>query len=106
MIGLKLLIMKNRREFIKKSSLTILATTLSPQLTFGSKKDVKIVAAAPFSMDIFSYPHREGAKMTFSLILEWLSSDDCNIDEYHMLVLATPPFFLPNLQICHFLKET
>ena len=41
MIGLKLLIMKNRREFIKKSGLTILATTLSPQLTFGSRKMLK-----------------------------------------------------------------
>ena len=51
------------------------------------KKDVKIVAAAPFSMDIFSYPHREGAKLTFSLLLEWLNSDECTIDEYHMIVL-------------------
>ena len=38
-------------------------------------------------MDIFSYPHREGAKMTFSLLLEWLNSEECNIEEYHMLVL-------------------
>jgi len=50
------------------------------------KKDVKVVAAAPFSMDIFSYPHREGAKLTFRLILEWLTSEECNIEEYHMIV--------------------
>jgi len=51
------------------------------------KNDVKIVAAAPFSMDIFSYPHREGAKLTFSLLLEWLNSEECTIEEYHMIVL-------------------
>jgi len=45
MIGLKSSIMKNRREFIKKSSLTILATTLSPQSTWG----VKLVLCLPLS---------------------------------------------------------
>ena len=60
MIGLKLLIMKNRREFIKKSSLTILATTFSPQLTFGSKKDVKITILHTNDMHSHIEPFKRG----------------------------------------------
>tara|TARA_B100000945_G_scaffold113828_3_gene90243 strand:- start:7260 stop:7862 length:603 start_codon:yes stop_codon:yes gene_type:complete len=71
---------QNRRELLPKTYESMFSA-------IQSKKDVKIVAAAPFSMDIFSYPHREGAKMTFSLLLEWLNSEECNIEEYHMIVL-------------------
>ena len=60
MIGLKLLIMKNRREFIKKSSLTILATTFLPQLTFGSKKDVKITILHTNDMHSHIEPFKRG----------------------------------------------
>jgi len=52
--------MKNRREFIKKSSLTILATTLSPQLTFGSKKDVKITILHTNDMHSHIEPFKTG----------------------------------------------
>ena len=65
---------QNRRELLPKTYESMFSA-------IQTKKDVKVVAAAPFSMDIFSYPHREGAKMTFSLILGWLSSDECNIEE-------------------------
>ena len=51
--------MKNRREFIK-SSLTILATTLSPQLTFGSKKDVKITILHTNDMHSHIEPFKTG----------------------------------------------
>tara|TARA_Y100001980_G_C14556480_1_gene348142 strand:- start:6909 stop:7526 length:618 start_codon:yes stop_codon:yes gene_type:complete len=71
---------QNRRDLLPK--------TYSAMFTaIQGKKEIKSVAAAPFSMDIFSYPHREGAKMTFSLLLEWLDSEECNIEEYHMIVL-------------------
>ena len=60
MIGLKLLIMKNRREFIKKSGLTILATTLSPQLTFGSRKNVKITILHTNDMHSHIEPFKRG----------------------------------------------
>ena len=60
MIGLKLLMMKNRREFIKKSSLTMLATTLLPQLTLGSKKDVKITILHTNDMHSHIEPFKRG----------------------------------------------
>ncbi len=71
---------QNRRELLPKTYSSMFSA-------IQEKSDVKSVAAAPFSMDIFSYPHREGAKLTFSLLLEWLDSEECNIEEYHMIVL-------------------
>ena len=71
---------QNRRDLLPKTYASMFSA-------IQEKNDINSVAAAPFSMDIFSYPHREGAKMTFSLLLEWLSSEECNIEEYHMLVL-------------------
>jgi len=77
-----------RRPVQDEKRRDLLPKTYSSMFTaLKEKKNIKIVAAAPFSMDIFSYPHREGAKLTFSLLLEWLSSEDCNIDEYHMIVI-------------------
>lgn len=52
--------MKNRREFIKKSSLTIIATTLSPHLTFGNKKDVKITILHTNDMHSHIEPFKRG----------------------------------------------
>ena len=70
---------EKRRDLLPKTYSNMFAA-------IQEKKNVNIVAAAPFSMDIFSYPHREGAKLTFSLLLGWLTSDECNIEEYHMIV--------------------
>ncbi len=35
----------------------------------------KTVCSPPLSMGVFSYPHREGARMTFEIIMGWLDRD-------------------------------
>ena len=61
MIGLKSLMMKKIEESLLKSSLTILATTLSPQLTFGSK-DIKITILHTNDMHSHIEPFKTGRK--------------------------------------------
>ena len=56
-------------------------------ITLKELKDVKKVVAAPLSMGIFCYPHREGSKMTLNILLDWLDGEeDPGIEEYILVV--------------------
>ena len=46
-------------------------------------KDREIVATPPLSMDVFAYPHREGARMTMEIVMGWMdTSEDIGIKEF------------------------
>ncbi len=50
-------------------------------------KKIKTIVAPPISMGVFAYPHREGARMTLEILLDWLENDDkAKIDEYTIIV--------------------
>jgi len=52
-----------------------------------SLKKIKTIVAPPISMGVFAYPHREGARMTLEILLDWLENDDkAKIDEYTIIV--------------------
>jgi len=52
----------------------------------GDLKDVALVATPPLSMDVFSYPHREGARMTMEIVLGWMdTSDDIGVNEFQII---------------------
>ena len=40
------------------------------------KKKIKKLVMPALSMDIFSYPHREGARMTMEIVLGWMDSEE------------------------------
>jgi O-acetyl-ADP-ribose deacetylase (regulator of RNase III) len=55
--------------------------------TLKGMKDVKTVVAPALSMGVFSYPHREGARMTLDLLLSWLDGEeDTGVEEYTLIV--------------------
>ncbi len=58
-----------RRELLKKSyeALFEVVEKLDPRET---------LVTPPLGMDVFAYPHREGARMTMEIILEWMDGDD------------------------------
>jgi O-acetyl-ADP-ribose deacetylase (regulator of RNase III) len=46
----------------------------------------KVVVAPPLSMDIFAYPHREGARLSMEIILGWLDGEeDIGVRDYIMV---------------------
>ena len=51
-------------------------------------KGVKTVVSPPISMGVFAYPHREGARMTLEILLDWLDNTDRNdgITEFTLIV--------------------
>ena len=52
----------------------------------GELDDVGLVATPPLSMDVFSYPHREGARMTMEIVLGWMdTSDDIGVKEFQIV---------------------
>jgi hypothetical protein len=55
--------------------------------TIKDLKGVKTVVAPALSMGVFSYPHREGARMTLDILLNWLDGEEkTGIDEYVLIV--------------------
>jgi O-acetyl-ADP-ribose deacetylase (regulator of RNase III) len=65
-----------RRSLIKKAY-----ETMFDQITKIGEKG--IVATPPLSMDVFAYPHREGARMTMEIVLGWMdTSEDIGIEEF------------------------
>lgn len=59
--------------------------------------DSKIVATPPLSMDVFAYPHREGARMTMEIVLAWLDgAEDLGIEK--MLVITDEMNFINNMK--------
>jgi len=39
-------------------------------------KDKETVVLPPLGMDVFAYPHREGARMTMEIILPWMDGEE------------------------------
>ena len=85
----------DRRELLPKAY-----NSLFSKLT--EFKGIKTLAVPPLSMGVFVYPHREGAKLTFSLILEWLDNNKDCVDEYMMVVKNKP--FISNMRTVY--RET
>ena len=79
-----------RRELLKKSyeALFEVVEKLDPRET---------LVTPPLGMDVFAYPHREGARMTMAIILEWMDGeDDPGVDM--VLIVTDENNFLTNMK--------
>ena len=79
-----------RRELLKKSyeALFEAVEKLDPRET---------LVTPPLGMDVFAYPHREGARMTMEIILEWMDAeDDPGVDM--VLIVTDENNFLTNMK--------
>ena len=79
-----------RRELLKKSyeALFEAVEKLDPRGT---------LVTPPLGMDVFAYPHREGARMTMEIILEWMDGeDDPGVDM--VLIVTDENNFLTNMK--------
>ena len=79
-----------RRELLKKSyeALFEAVEKLAPRET---------LVPPPLGMDVFAYPHREGARMTMEIILEWMDGDDDpGVDM--VLIVTNENNFLTNMK--------
>ena len=79
-----------RRELLKKSyeALFEVVEKLDPRET---------LVTPPLGMDVFAYPHREGARMTMEIILEWMDGeDDPGVDM--VLIVTDENHFLTNMK--------
>ena len=79
-----------RRELLKKSyeALFEAVEKLDPRET---------LVTPPLGMDVFAYPHREGARMTMEIILEWMDGDDDpGVDM--VLIVTNENNFLTNMK--------
>ena len=61
-----------RRELLKKSyeALFKAVEELKPRET---------LVTPPLGMDVFAYPHREGARMTMEIVLQWMDGEDLSL---------------------------
>jgi hypothetical protein len=51
----------------------------------------------PLGMDVFAYPHREGARMTMEIILAWMDEgEDPGVDM--VLIITNEQSFLKNMK--------
>jgi O-acetyl-ADP-ribose deacetylase (regulator of RNase III) len=79
-----------RREMLKKSYMALFAEVekLKPRET---------LVTPPLGMDVFAYPHREGARMTMEIILEWMDNEeDPGVDM--VLIVTNENNFLKNMK--------
>ena len=79
-----------RRELLKKSydAMFEAVEKLDPRET---------LVTPPLGMDVFAYPHREGARMTMEIILEWMDAeDDPGVDM--VLIVTNENNFLTNMK--------
>ena len=71
---------EDRRELIK-------ATYENLFNTLKGLKGVKEVVAPALSMGVFSNPHREGARMTLDILLNWLDGEEeTGVEVYTLIV--------------------
>ena len=86
----------NRRELLEKSY-----NSMFEQI--ASSKTRGVVALAPISMDVFSYPHREGARKTMEIILGMLDGEeDPGIER--LLLVTDNANFISNMKTVY--RET
>lgn len=79
-----------RRELLKKSYEALFEAVegLEPRET---------LVTPPLGMDVFAYPHREGARMTMEIVLEWMDGeDDPGVDM--VLIVTNENNFLTNMK--------
>ena len=79
-----------RRELLKKSydALFEAVEKLEPRET---------LVTPPLGMDVFAYPHREGARMTMEIVLQWMDGeDDPGVDM--VLIVTDENNFLTNMK--------
>ena len=79
-----------RREMLKKSYMALFAEVkkLKPRET---------LVTPPLGMDVFAYPHREGARMTMEIILDWMDAEeDPGVDM--VLIVTDENNFLTNMK--------
>ena len=79
-----------RRELLKKSydAMFEAVEKLDPRET---------LVTPPLGMDVFAYPHREGARMTMEIVLEWMDGeDDPGVDM--VLIVPDENNFLTNMK--------
>ena len=79
-----------RRELLKKSydALFDEVRGLKPRNT---------LVTPPLGMDVFAYPHREGARMTMEIVLEWMDGEeDPGVDM--VLIVTNENNFLTNMK--------
>ena len=79
-----------RRELLKKSydAMFEAVEKLDPRET---------LVTPPLGMDVFAYPHREGARMTMEIVLEWMDAeDDPGVDM--VLIVSNENNFLTNMK--------
>ena len=79
-----------RRELLKKSydAMFEAVEKLDPRET---------LVTPPLGMDVFAYPHREGARMTMEIVLEWMDAeDDPGVDM--VLIVTNENNFLTNMK--------
>ena len=70
----------DRRELLRETYENLFST-------LKGLKGVKEVVAPALSMGVFSYPHREGARMTLDILLNWLDGEeDTGIEVYTLIV--------------------
>ena len=86
----------NRRELLEKSY-----NSMFEQI--ASSKIRGVVALAPISMDVFSYPHREGARKTMEILLGILDGEeDPGIER--LLLVTDNANFISNMKTVY--RET
>ena len=86
----------NRRELLEKSY-----NSMFEQI--ASSKIRRVVALAPISMDVFSYPHREGARKTMEILLGILDGEeDPGIER--LLLVTDNTNFISNMKTVY--RET
>ena len=79
-----------RRELLKKSYEALFEAVegLEPRET---------LVTPPLGMDVFAYPHREGARMTMEIVLQWMDGeDDPGVDM--VLIVTDENNFLTNMK--------
>ena len=86
----------NRRELLEKSY-----NSMFEQIALSKIRGV--VALAPISMDVFSYPHREGARKTMEILLGILDGEeDPGIER--LLLVTDNSNFISNMKTVY--RET
>lgn len=79
-----------RRDLLKQSF-----TSLFEQIATVKKR--KTLVMPPLSMDIFSYPHREGARIIMEIVLAWMDEgEDPGVDM--VLIVTDDNQFLNNMK--------
>ncbi len=75
----------DRRELLRETYENLFST-------LKGLKGVKEVVAPALSMGVFSYPHREGARMTLDILLNWLDGEEATGIEVYTLIVKEKNF--------------